>query len=94
MCTKNLRARCLKLSCLFGFSEVHPKRFVYYRGETLALTIESSKRPAHMLITRVFSIFLQEVLGFAYVQITDRDDRFNATVALEALHNPLQQNVL
>jgi hypothetical protein len=55
----------------------------------LALTLESSHRPANMILTRVFSIFLQEVLGYAYVRIMDRDDKYNSTVAIEALHNPL-----
>jgi hypothetical protein len=84
----------LKVGVFVCFAEVHPKRFIYYRGQTLALTIESSFRPAHMLITRVFATFLREVLGFAYVEINDRDDRFNATIAIEGLHNPLEHNVL
>jgi hypothetical protein len=78
----------------FGFAVVSPMRFIYYRGNTLALTLESSLRPAHMLITRVFATFLSEVLGYAYVRVNDRDDRFNATIALEGLHNPLELNVL
>jgi len=79
--------------CLLDFAEVQPKRFLFYRGQTLAVTLESSLRPAHMVLTRAFSIFLKEVLGYAYVKVIDRDDNYNSTVAIEGLHNPLENDV-
>jgi hypothetical protein len=46
-----------------------------------------------MVLTRAFATFLKEVLGYAYVRVIDRDDLYNATVAIEGLHNPLEREV-
>lgn len=45
-----------------------------------------------MVLTRVLGIFISEVLGYAYVKIVDRDDRYNSTVSIESLHNPLYKD--
>jgi len=49
------------------------------------ITLESSSRLGHRLVTEAFRIFLKEVLGYESVDVIVVDDHFNATGALERL---------
>lgn len=61
--------QCLRLP------EVIPKRFVNYQGQTMDLTLGASDRVGHRLVSHVFQIFLNEVLGYPGIQIIRTDEK-------------------
>ena len=66
------------------FSEVSPRRF-QLENMTHNITLESSGRLGHRLVTEAFRIFLKEVLGYESVDVVVVEDHFNATHALRRL---------
>ncbi|CAB3366072.1 Hypothetical predicted protein [Cloeon dipterum] len=74
--------------CLDHITEVHPKRFLFYRGQTMFITLETSTRPAHQVLTNVFAIFLQEALGYPYITVNVVDDKYNSTNAIIGFKQP------
>lgn len=65
--------------------EVNPRRFFQVENDIHNITLETSDRPGHQLVTHVFSIFLHEVLGYESVYISTYPDYFNASATLNRL---------
>lgn len=74
-------------------TEVNPKRYFNSEGQMLDLRLEVSERITHRLITAIFKLFLQEVLGYPYVTIVEEDDHFNFTHTVQRLSGPLTKRV-
>jgi hypothetical protein len=70
-------------------TEVNPKRYFNSEGQMLDLRLEVSERITHRLITAIFKIFLQEVMGYPYVTVVEEDDHFNVTHTVQRLSGPL-----
>jgi hypothetical protein len=70
-------------------TEVSPKRYFNSEGQMLDLRLEVSQRITHRLITAIFKLFLQEVLGYPYVTMVEEDDHFNVTYTVQRLSGPL-----
>lgn len=64
---------------------MHPKKYLYYEGKSLNITLEVSHRITHQLTTNVFKIFLQEVLGYPKVEIVRQENHFQVVEAIERL---------
>ena len=60
------------------FTDVFPKRNLYYEGRELDLTIEGSSRKSHQLANTILKILLVEVLGYEHVAIRVMEDNINA----------------
>ena len=56
-----------------------------FDGKRLNIQFDISKRVTQRLVSRVMSIFLQEVLGYSDVSIVEKDDEFNVTSAFARL---------
>ncbi|EEB11146.1 tyrosine protein kinase, putative [Pediculus humanus corporis] len=87
---------CHLASMLFGFGsgkclthlpEVNPKWFYTVDGKRCSIIIESSERIAHNITSNIFKIFLDEVIGYDSVEIVQRKDYFNSTLALSRLQD-------
>lgn len=76
----------------FFVIEVNPKRYLTYDSKNLNLTLEASDRESHLLVTNIFKIFLQEVLGYVRVEIIHQDDAFNVESIFERLSGPLTES--
>ena len=74
-------------------TEVNPKRYFNSEGKMLAIRLEVSERITHRLITAIFKLFLQEVLGYPYVTMVEEDDHFNITHTVQRLSGPLTERV-
>jgi hypothetical protein len=74
-------------------TEVNPKRYFNSEGQMLDLRLEVSERITHRLITAIFKLFLQEVLGYPYVTIVKEDDHFNITHTVQRLSGPFTERV-
>lgn len=68
-------------------SEVNPKWFYTVDGKRCSIIIESSERIAHNITSNIFKIFLDEVIGYDSVEIVQRKDYFNSTLALSRLQD-------
>ena len=66
-----------------------PKRFVSYEGQTIELTLGTSDRVTHRLVTHVFKIFLREVLGYPDVRIVEAREP-NVFAAFDSLSQYFQ----
>ncbi|XP_046995878.1 uncharacterized protein LOC124607652 [Schistocerca americana] len=75
--------------CLTNRKEVSPKRFMYYQGRTSDIHLEASDRITHQLASHIFKIFLEEVLGYAYVSVVKAKEYSNETEILGHLSVPL-----
>ncbi|KRT86135.1 protein kinase [Oryctes borbonicus] len=78
--------KCLKLP-----QEV-PRRYIHYEGVSLNLTIESSNRPTHQIISYIFKIFVQEMLGYPNVNVIDIVDDFDVDSIVTRLSGPVSEN--
>ncbi|XP_069698476.1 uncharacterized protein [Periplaneta americana] len=74
--------------CLTDIPEVNPKRYFHSEGQMLDLRLEVSERVTHRLATAIFKLFLQEVLGYPYVNIVEEDDNYNMTHTVQRLSGP------
>ena len=68
-----------------GDLEIEPKRHFYYKGDSLTITIETSNRASHQLVSHILRILLQEALGYAKVEIRGGYNSLNATEVLNRL---------
>lgn len=78
--TENLKAKCL-----LKMPDVTPKRHLYYNGSSHPITIETSDRPSHQLVSRILRTLLVDVLGYSDVRIRDGYNALNATKTLQRL---------
>ncbi|ELU06196.1 hypothetical protein CAPTEDRAFT_136189, partial [Capitella teleta] len=62
-----------------------PRRHFYYQGQSLTLTIESSDRDSHQIVSRILKILLEEVLGYEKVEIRSGFNSINSTEALNRI---------
>lgn len=76
------------LPCLFSLSEVHPKKYLYYEDQSRNITLEASSRATHQLMTYIFKIFLQEVVGYPNVAVHFQEDHFQVREVVERLSGP------
>jgi len=74
-------------------TEVKPERYFISEGRMLDIRLEVSERVTHRLITAIFKLFLQEVLGYPYVIMVEKDDHFNITHTVQQLSGPLTERV-
>lgn len=65
--------------------DVTPKRHLYYNGSSHPITIETSDRPSHQLVSRILRTLLVDVLGYSDVRIRDGYNALNATKTLQRL---------
>nr|CAD7396592.1 unnamed protein product [Timema poppensis] len=70
--------------CLKNYPEVNPKRYLHFEGHILDIQLETSPRVTHQMITHIFKIFLEEVLGYPHVGIKQQD-YFNTSEVFERL---------
>ncbi|KAK2146668.1 hypothetical protein LSH36_590g02059 [Paralvinella palmiformis] len=80
---------CLPLAvltkCLTDRVDVNPKRHLYRAGRSWSITVESSNRASHQLVSHVMKILLTEVLGYDSVTIMPDYNTQNATEILNRL---------
>lgn len=67
---------------------MHPKKYLYYENQSRNITLEVSNRVTHQLMTYVFKIFLQEVVGYANVAVRFKEDHFYDREVIERLSGP------
>jgi len=48
--------------CMYCPSDVNPKRHLYRAGRSWSITVESSNRASHQLVSHVMKILLTEVI--------------------------------
>lgn len=72
-------------TCLDQHPEPNPKRYVTCRQSICPFTIEVSQRITHLLVSEVYRLFVEEVLGYPLVQFVFKKDNFNATETLQRL---------
>ena len=65
--------------------EIHPKRHLYYEGRSVPIAIETSDRTSHQVASRILRLLLQEVLGYAKVEIKSGYNSINATQVLNRI---------
>lgn len=75
-------------------SEANPKRHVMYKGTIYPFQMEMSQRVTHQLVTEVFAIFVEEVLGYTDVKLIIRKDTFNAVENLQKLAIDTELNTI
>lgn len=66
-------------------SEIFPKKYLYIGDHTVDIKLEVSKRPSHQLVTHIFQILLEEVVGYANVTLVTKQDFMNATQVLNRI---------
>jgi hypothetical protein len=64
---------------------VTPRRFFQLENDIHNITLETSSRLGHQLITHAFKIFLTEVLGYESVELVLKEDHYNASGVLKRL---------
>ena len=62
-------------------TDFYHKRYMYHNGKRLPIILESSTRESHQLTNQVLRILLQEIIGYADVNISTQDS-VNATEIL------------
>jgi hypothetical protein len=62
---------------------------VRLEGQSLNIKFEISRRVSQRLVTRVMSIFLQEILGYSDITIVEKEDEFNVTATFARLSENL-----
>ncbi|XP_016841856.1 uncharacterized protein LOC100115038 [Nasonia vitripennis] len=75
--------------CLTMLEEVNPKRTARLDGQTLNIQFEISRRVTQRLVSRVMSIFLQEILGYTDIALVAKEDEFNVTATFARLSENL-----
>lgn len=76
---------------MFLVSEVHPKKYLYYENQSRNITLEMSSRATHQLMTYVFKIFLQEVVGYPNVAVHFQEDHFQVKGVIDRLSGPTSE---
>ncbi|XP_030749572.1 atrial natriuretic peptide receptor 2-like isoform X2 [Sitophilus oryzae] len=71
--------------CLTNFSEVYPKKYFHWQGQSLDVVIETSDRITHQLTSWIFYYFTKEVLGYSRVKVVNQSDDFDIERAIEKL---------
>ncbi|KAK9754400.1 Receptor family ligand binding region [Popillia japonica] len=84
--TTSAREKCLKLE-----QEV-PNRYIHFEGMSLNLTVEASNRPTHQIISHIFKIFTQEVLGYPNVDVINIVDDFDVDEIVTRLSGPVSED--
>ncbi|XP_039299977.1 uncharacterized protein LOC111045716 isoform X1 [Nilaparvata lugens] len=79
--TPNLPKR---IQCLQNTVDV-PARHLMSNGEIIKFRMEMSQRVTHQLVTHIFAIYVQEVLGYQGVELLVSRDNFNTTHYLSRL---------
>lgn len=94
-CLKSVPGKTHHLSIFSYFTlafflilEVHPKKYLYYEDQSQNITLETSSRATHQLMTYVFKIFLQEVVGYPNVAVHFQEDHFQVREVIERLSGP------
>ena len=82
------------LICCFIIADSTPRRSHSFQIEDYKydITLESSERAGHQLITNVFDIFLREVLGYESVKVLTYADHFDTRAALERLKEQIDRD--
>ncbi|EFA03677.1 hypothetical protein TcasGA2_TC013779 [Tribolium castaneum] len=70
--------------CL-NYTKTFPKTHVYYLAQHTNIIIQTSERTLHKLSTEILKIYLEEVSGFAKVDILVDDDNFEVDTAVKKL---------
>lgn len=59
---------------------------------SLNLTVEASNRPTHQIISHIFKIFTQEVLGYPNVDVINIVDDFDVDEIVTRLSGPVSED--